>query len=232
MTSPVSATAPRAARENSPPGRRLPWSARLFTRLSRRGLPPPVCRVRVAPGIEVPAADGVPLRTDHYIPQLTGPRPAVLVRTPYGRGFPWASCSVACSPSAGYPRDHPELPRHGRVGRDVPAVAARAGRRPGHRRLAAPAGLVHRRTGHHRAELPGLHPVGAGRRPAARTTRHDRAGRRVRPVPVLLPGRRVRAGERADRRRGHALWEDGSALFRALLRLQPPDAAGQPGPCR
>jgi uncharacterized protein len=90
MTSPISATAPRAARENSPPGRRLPWSARLFTRLSRRGLPPPVCGVRVAPGIEVPAADGVPLRTDHYIPQLTGPRPAVLVRTPYGRGFPWA----------------------------------------------------------------------------------------------------------------------------------------------
>jgi putative CocE/NonD family hydrolase len=90
MTSPISATTQRAARENSPPGRRLPWSARLFTRLSRRGLPPPVCGVRVAPGIEVPAADGVPLRTDHYIPQLTGPRPALLVRTPYGRGFPWA----------------------------------------------------------------------------------------------------------------------------------------------
>jgi uncharacterized protein len=90
MSSPISATEPRAARENSPPARRLPWSARLFTRLSRRGLPPPVCGVRVAPGIEVPAADGVPLRTDHYIPQLTGPRPALLVRTPYGRGFPWA----------------------------------------------------------------------------------------------------------------------------------------------
>lgn len=90
MTSPVAATAQRPARENSPPGRRLPWSARLFTRLSRRGLPPPVCAVRVAAGIDVPAADGVPLRTDHYIPQLTGPRPTLLVRTPYGRGFPWA----------------------------------------------------------------------------------------------------------------------------------------------
>lgn len=92
MTSPIPATTPRAARENSPPpaGRRLPWRVRLFTRLSRRGLPPPVCRVRVAAGIEVPAADGVPLRTDHYIPQLTGPRPALLVRSPYGRGFPWA----------------------------------------------------------------------------------------------------------------------------------------------
>lgn len=81
-----------AARENAPPppGRRLPRSVRLFIRLSRRGLPPPVCGVRVAAGIDVPAADGVPLRTDHYIPQLTGPRPTLLVRTPYGRGFPWA----------------------------------------------------------------------------------------------------------------------------------------------
>ena len=52
MTSPSSGhrTACRPG-TNSPPGRRLPWSARLFTRLSRRGLPPPVCGVRVAPGI-------------------------------------------------------------------------------------------------------------------------------------------------------------------------------------
>ena len=90
MTTPVAATAQSPARENSPPGRKLPWSVRLLTRLSRRGLPPPVCAVRVAAGIDVPAADGVPLRTDHYIPQLTGPRPTLLVRTPYGRGFPWA----------------------------------------------------------------------------------------------------------------------------------------------
>ncbi len=80
------------ARDNSPPpaGRRLPWPVRLFTRLSRRGLPPPVCAVRVAAGIEVPAADGVPLRTDHYIPQLTGPRPTLLVRSLMAAGFPWA----------------------------------------------------------------------------------------------------------------------------------------------
>jgi len=89
---PDSAAQVEAAREHSSPlrGRRLPWSVRLFTRLSERGLPPPVCGVRVVAGIDVPAADGVPLRTDHYIPQLTGPRPALLVRTPYGRGFPWA----------------------------------------------------------------------------------------------------------------------------------------------
>jgi len=90
MTTPVAATEQSPARENSPPGRKLPWPVRLFTRLSERGLPPPVCAVRVASGIELPAADGVPLRADHYIPQLTGPRPTLLVRTPYGRGFPWA----------------------------------------------------------------------------------------------------------------------------------------------
>ena len=31
----------------------------------------------------------MPLLTDHYIPQVGSPRPTVLVRTPYGRGFPW-----------------------------------------------------------------------------------------------------------------------------------------------
>ncbi len=88
----VSAAQAEVARENPvpPPGRRLPRSVRLFARLSRRGLPPPLCAARVAAGIDVPAADGVPLRTDHYIPQLAGPRPTLLVRTPYGRGFPWA----------------------------------------------------------------------------------------------------------------------------------------------
>ena len=88
----VSAAQAEVTRENPvpPPGRRLPRSVRLFARLSRRGLPPPLCAARVAAGIDVPAADGVPLRTDHYIPQLAGPRPTLLVRTPYGRGFPWA----------------------------------------------------------------------------------------------------------------------------------------------
>jgi putative CocE/NonD family hydrolase len=58
-------------------------------RLPARGLPGPVCRVAVQHRIEVPAADGVPLLTDHYVPLMEGPCPALLVRTPYGRGFPW-----------------------------------------------------------------------------------------------------------------------------------------------
>ena len=73
-------------------GAALPRHARLWMRLSRRDLrdlPPPECAVRVDAGLAVPAADGVPLITDHYIPQVASPRPTVLVRTPYGRGFPW-----------------------------------------------------------------------------------------------------------------------------------------------
>jgi uncharacterized protein len=73
-------------------GAALPRHVRLMMRLSRRDLrdlPPPECPVRVDAGLAVPAADGVPLITDHYIPQVGSPRPTVLVRTPYGRGFPW-----------------------------------------------------------------------------------------------------------------------------------------------
>jgi uncharacterized protein len=73
-------------------GAPLPRHVRLWMRLSRRDLrdlPPPECAVRVDQGLAVPASDGVPLLTDHYIPQVASPRPTVLVRTPYGRGFPW-----------------------------------------------------------------------------------------------------------------------------------------------
>jgi hypothetical protein len=58
-------------------------------RMGRRELPARLCDVAVERGIEVPAGDGVPLLTDHYWPLLPGPRPTLLVRTPYGRGFPW-----------------------------------------------------------------------------------------------------------------------------------------------
>jgi putative CocE/NonD family hydrolase len=67
----------------------LPRHVRLMRRLSGRGLPPAVCEVGVDRGIAVPAADGVPLITDHYVPLAGGPWPTLLVRSPYGRGFPW-----------------------------------------------------------------------------------------------------------------------------------------------
>ncbi|MGK5741778.1 CocE/NonD family hydrolase [Micromonospora sp. URMC 103] len=44
-------------------------------------------RVAVRRGLAVRVRDGVPLRTDHYAPDLRG-APTVLIRTPYGRGGP------------------------------------------------------------------------------------------------------------------------------------------------
>jgi uncharacterized protein len=69
--------------------RKLAFHVRALRRLSARGLPDPVCRVAVDRRIAVPAGDGVPLLTDHYIPLADGPCPTLLIRTPYGRGFPW-----------------------------------------------------------------------------------------------------------------------------------------------
>ena len=71
------------------PAHKLPLGVRAMARLGARGTPDPICEVLVESGLEVPAPDGIALIADHYIPQLPGPRPTLLVRTPYGRGFPW-----------------------------------------------------------------------------------------------------------------------------------------------
>jgi uncharacterized protein len=71
--------------------RRLPFYVRMMQRRSGRGLPNPVCEVAVEQRIAVPACDGAPLLTDHYIPLTDGPCPTLLIRSPYGRGFPWNS---------------------------------------------------------------------------------------------------------------------------------------------
>ncbi|PZF98927.1 CocE/NonD family hydrolase [Micromonospora deserti] len=63
---------------------------RLATRLATAALRLPAARARrvtVTRGIRVRVRDGVPLRTDHYAPDLAG-APTVLIRTPYGRGGP------------------------------------------------------------------------------------------------------------------------------------------------
>jgi putative CocE/NonD family hydrolase len=49
-------------------------------------LPTPRNRVAVRRGIPVAMADGARLLTDHYAPRVPGPGPAILIRTPYGRG--------------------------------------------------------------------------------------------------------------------------------------------------
>jgi uncharacterized protein len=80
----------RPAAAGKPPGaRHLPGHVRVLRRISGRGLPKPQCGLAVEPGIEVPAGDGVRMLTDHYIPLATGSWPTLLVRSPYGRGFPW-----------------------------------------------------------------------------------------------------------------------------------------------
>ncbi len=67
---------------------RLPRRVRVMRRLTRE-LPPARYGVAWIPRIEVPGADGVMLLTDHYVPLADQARGTILVRTPYGRGFPW-----------------------------------------------------------------------------------------------------------------------------------------------
>ena len=68
---------------------KLPRHVRFFTRRSRRGLPAPACAVRLERGIGIPMPDGTHQIADRYIPQTCEPCPTLLVRTPYGRGFPY-----------------------------------------------------------------------------------------------------------------------------------------------
>lgn len=68
---------------------RLPWHVRFFTKRSRKGLPPPACPVTLERGIWIPMPDGTHQIADRYVPRTGEPCPTLLVRTPYGRGFPY-----------------------------------------------------------------------------------------------------------------------------------------------
>ena len=70
-----------------------------------------------------------------------------------------------------------------------------------------------RRAGHHRRQLPWLHAVGAGRRPAARARRDGGPGRLRRLLHVPLPGRRLRPGGHAGRDRRMVSFERGFGRF-------------------
>jgi predicted acyl esterase len=59
---------------------------RLLTRLMR--LPGTRYGYRVERNLPAPARDGAVLLTDHYAPVTSRPKGTVLLRTPYGRGFP------------------------------------------------------------------------------------------------------------------------------------------------
>ncbi len=52
------------------------------------GLPPARCSVSISRDIDVPARDGIALKTDIYTPKDKGAHPTLIMRTPYGRfGF-------------------------------------------------------------------------------------------------------------------------------------------------
>jgi putative CocE/NonD family hydrolase len=54
-------------------------------------LPPQTTEYRVHRGLRVPMRDGVDLIADHYEPQTTSPAGTLLIRGPYGRGWPFST---------------------------------------------------------------------------------------------------------------------------------------------
>ena len=76
--------------EDQAPFRRRGGAARMLdpalSRLLR--LPRARCDYQVQRDVRVPARDGTRLLTDHYAPAVAPGRGTILVRTPYGRGFP------------------------------------------------------------------------------------------------------------------------------------------------
>ncbi|MDT0567282.1 CocE/NonD family hydrolase [Streptomyces sp. DSM 3412] len=70
----------------TPPSLAVRTADRLLTRLMR--LPGTRHGYRVERNLPTPARDGAVLVTDHYAPLTGRPKGTVLIRTPYGRGFP------------------------------------------------------------------------------------------------------------------------------------------------
>ena len=59
-------------------------------------------RYAVEPGLRIAMRDGVDLIGDHYAPLTTSPLGTVLIRTPYGRGFPEAAMHGRTFAARGY----------------------------------------------------------------------------------------------------------------------------------
>ena len=66
------------------------------------GLPPPICDFAVRRTVPVPMRDGVELVADHYAPRTAAPAGTLLVRGPYGRGFPFATVFGSVYAARGY----------------------------------------------------------------------------------------------------------------------------------
>ena len=71
-----------------PPRRPADYLTAAMTRSLRLG--PNRNKIAINRGVRVPMTDGVRLIADHYAPVVAGPRPTVLMRTPYGRGWQMA----------------------------------------------------------------------------------------------------------------------------------------------
>ena len=65
-------------------------------------LPPPTSDFTVHRGLRVPMRDGVDLIADHYAPRTATPAGTLLVRAPYGRGFPFSLLFGALYAARGY----------------------------------------------------------------------------------------------------------------------------------
>lgn len=66
----------------------VPWHVRLFSR-HHKGMPQPRYAISMERGLRVPMPDGTYQAADVYHPVTSDPCPTLLVRTPYGRGFPY-----------------------------------------------------------------------------------------------------------------------------------------------
>src|ERR1043166_2509648 len=53
--------------------------------------------------VRTPMRDGVELLGDHFAPQVATPKGTILIRTPYGRGFPTSALNGRFYAARGYP---------------------------------------------------------------------------------------------------------------------------------
>ena len=82
----------------------MPAVKNLFGRTVGRllGLPPHTTEYKVHRRVRVPMRDGVELLADHYRPLTSNPAGTLLVRTPYGRGYPVSALFGSVYSARGY----------------------------------------------------------------------------------------------------------------------------------
>ena len=97
--------------------------------------------------VRIPLRDGIMLAADLVLPAISGRRPAVVMRTPYGRGGELATERADAFAKAGLRGGLGRRARPRRLRRAVRALPERRPRRGRRDRLGGRAGLVRRRRG-------------------------------------------------------------------------------------